>query len=98
MHRNADSALKLGQARGAALSATFTVRPRVFEYAPREVKLAVVGTGAAQKEQVQLMVKRLLQISGPLTEDAADALAIALCHAHARRMQALASLVLGAAR
>src|SRR5690606_27334704 len=46
MHRNADSALKLGQARGAALSATFTVRPRVFEYAPREVKLAVVGTGA----------------------------------------------------
>ena len=61
MHRNADSALKLGQARGAALSATFAVRPRVFEYAPREVKLAVVGTGGAQKEQVQLMVKRLLQ-------------------------------------
>ena len=66
MHRNADSALKLGQARGAALSATFAVRPRVFEYAPRAVKLAVVGTGGAEKEQVQLMVKRLLTIAGPL--------------------------------
>jgi len=86
MHRNADSALKLGQARGAALSATFAVRPRVFEYAPREVKLAVVGTGAAQKEQVQLMVRRLLNLSGPLGADAADALAIALCHAHSRTL------------
>jgi crossover junction endodeoxyribonuclease RuvC len=84
MHRNADSALKLGQARGAALSGTFAVRPRVFEYAPREVKLAVVGTGGAQKEQVQLMVRRLLNLSGPLGADAADALAIALCHAHSR--------------
>jgi len=92
MHRNADSALKLGQARGAALSATFAVRPRVFEYAPREVKLAVVGTGAAQKEQVQLMVKRLLNIAGPLAEDAADALAIALCHAHSRKLYGIASL------
>ena len=91
MHRNADSALKLGQARGAALSATFAVRPRVFEYAPREVKLAVVGTGGAQKEQVQLMVKRLLNIVGPLGEDAADALAIALCHAHSRRLYGLAA-------
>jgi crossover junction endodeoxyribonuclease RuvC len=91
MHRNADSALKLGQARGAALSATFAVRPRVFEYAPREVKLAVVGTGGAQKEQVQLMVKRLLNIAGPLAEDAADALAIALCHAHSRKLYGLAA-------
>jgi crossover junction endodeoxyribonuclease RuvC len=98
MHRNADSALKLGQARGAALSATFAIRPRVFEYAPREVKLAVVGTGAAQKEQVQLMVKRLLNIAGPLTEDAADALAIAMCHAHSRRMQGLVSLAVGSVR
>ena len=86
MHRNADSALKLGQARGAALSGTFAVSPRVFEYAPREVKLAVVGTGGAQKEQVQLMVRRLLNLSGPLGADAADALAIALCHAHARNL------------
>jgi crossover junction endodeoxyribonuclease RuvC len=98
MHRNADSALKLGQARGAALSATFTVRPRVFEYAPREVKLAVVGTGSAQKDQVQLMVKRLLNIAGPLAEDAADALAIALCHAHSRKILALASKAAGLAR
>ena len=86
MHRNADSALKLGQARGAALSGTFAVQPRVFEYAPREVKLAVVGTGGAQKEQVQLMVRRLLNLSGPLGADAADALAIALCHAHSRNL------------
>jgi len=91
MHRNAGSALKLGQARGAALSATFSVRPRVFEYAPRAVKLAVVGTGAAQKEQVQLMVKRLLNISGPLAADAADALAIALCHAHSRKVHGMVS-------
>jgi crossover junction endodeoxyribonuclease RuvC len=85
MSRNADSALKLGQARGAALSATFQVRPRVYEYAAREVKQAVVGSGAAQKEQVQMMVKRLLNIDGAVGADAADALAIALCHAHSRR-------------
>jgi len=99
MHRNADSALKLGQARGAALSATFAVRPRVFEYAPREVKLAVVGTGAAQKEQVQLMVRRLLNLSGPLGADAADALAIALCHAHSRNLdRQLQQLAAGSAQ
>jgi crossover junction endodeoxyribonuclease RuvC len=95
MHRNADSALKLGQARGAALCGTFSLRPHVFEYAPREIKLAVVGTGAAQKDQVQMMVKRLLNVSGPMASDAADALAIALCHANSRR---LASLVNAAAR
>ncbi|AMN47158.1 crossover junction endodeoxyribonuclease RuvC [Steroidobacter denitrificans] len=96
MHRNADSALKLGQARGAALSATFELRPKVFEYAPREVKLAVVGTGAAQKAQVELMVRRLLSLTAPLAEDAADALAIALCHAHSRRLLGLASVAAGA--
>lgn len=89
MHRNAGSALKLGQARGAALSATFASGPKVFEYAPRAVKQAVVGTGAAQKDQVQLMVKRLLNLAEPLAADAADALAIALCHAHSRRLHAL---------
>ncbi|HEY0942251.1 MAG TPA: crossover junction endodeoxyribonuclease RuvC [Steroidobacter sp.] len=99
MHRNADSALKLGQARGAALSATFAVRPRVFEYAPREVKLAVVGTGGAQKEQVQLMVRRLLNLSGRMGADAADALAIALCHAHSRGLSGqLHQLAAGGAR
>lgn len=91
MHRNADSALKLGQARGVALSATFSATLGVFEYAAREVKQAVVGTGAAEKTQVQLMVKRLLKLNGELGADAADALAIALCHAHSRRLQGLLS-------
>jgi crossover junction endodeoxyribonuclease RuvC len=89
MHRNADSALKLGQARGAALCGSFAVEPRVFEYSAREVKQAVVGTGAAQKEQVQLMIKHLLKLQGAVAPDAADAIAIALCHAHTRHMQAL---------
>ena len=84
MHRNADSALKLGQARGAALCAVFSSGPSVYEYAPREVKLAVVGQGGAQKEQVQLMVKTLLRLSGDLAPDAADAVGIALCHAYRR--------------
>lgn len=91
MHRNADSALKLGQARGAALCATFGVPASVFEYAPREIKQAVVGTGAAEKMQVQLMVRRLLKLSGEMGADAADAVAIALCHAHSRRLQGLLS-------
>ena len=85
MHRNADSALKLGQARGAALCAAFTLDPEVFEYAPREVKLAVVGEGGAQKEQVQLMVRTLLKLQGELGADAADAIGIALCHAYSRQ-------------
>jgi len=93
MHRNPDSALKLGQARGAALCATFSVPARVYEYAPRQVKLAVVGTGAAQKDQVQLMVGKLLSLDSKLQSkmgsDAADALAIALCHAHSRRLDSL---------
>jgi len=84
MHRNADSALKLGQARGAALCAVFGDAPEVFEYAPREVKLAVVGQGGAQKEQVQLMVRTLLRLQGELGADAADAIGIALCHAYSR--------------
>jgi crossover junction endodeoxyribonuclease RuvC len=96
MHRNADSALKLGQARGAAMCATFALQPRIYEYAPREVKLAVVGTGAAQKEQVQLMVKQLLKLEGSIGPDAADALAMALCHAHSRRLQALMARAAGA--
>ncbi len=85
MHRNADSALKLGQARGAALCAAFAGDPEVFEYAPREVKLAVVGQGGAEKEQVQLMVRSLLKLKGEIGADAADAIGIALCHAYVRR-------------
>jgi crossover junction endodeoxyribonuclease RuvC len=85
MHRNADSALKLGQARGAALSAAVTRGAVVYEYAPRAIKLAVVGSGAADKLQVAHMVQVLLAIGKPATTDVSDALAIALCHAHTRR-------------
>jgi crossover junction endodeoxyribonuclease RuvC len=91
MHRNADSALKLGQARGAALCAAFSTQPTVFEYAPREVKLAVVGKGGAQKEQVQLMVRTLLRLTGELGPDAADAIGIALCHAYSRQAKLAAA-------
>jgi crossover junction endodeoxyribonuclease RuvC len=93
VHRNADSALKLGQARGAALSAVFASAAPIFEYAPRQIKQAVVGTGAAEKSQVQIMIKRLLKLSNDdvkgMSSDAADAIAIALCHAHSRRLSAL---------
>ena len=85
MHRNPDSALKLGQARGAALTAVVARGAAVYEYAPRAVKLAIVGSGAADKAQVAHMVRVLLSIGEPATNDASDALAIALCHAHARR-------------
>jgi crossover junction endodeoxyribonuclease RuvC len=95
--RNVDSALKLGQARGAALCAVPGGVP-VFEYAPRAIKLAVVGTGAAEKFQVAHMVRVLLQVAGPLSADAADALAVAVCHAHARRLGALAAQQRAAAR
>jgi crossover junction endodeoxyribonuclease RuvC len=84
MHRNADSALKLGQARGAAICGVFSGRAMVYEYAPREVKLAIVGQGGAQKEQVQLMVMSLLKLKGELGPDAADAIGLALCHAYSR--------------
>ncbi len=84
MHRNADSALKLGQARGAAICGVFPVIATVYEYAPREVKLAIVGQGGALKEQVQLMVMSLLKLQGELGPDAADAIGLALCHAYAR--------------
>lgn len=84
MAKNADSALKLGQARGAAICAAVHHGLAVSEYAAREVKQAVVGTGAGDKAQVQHMVGILLGLSGRLQADAADALAIALAHAHVR--------------
>lgn len=80
---NVDSALKLGQARGAALCAVPQGVP-VFEYAPRAIKLALVGSGAADKSQVGHMIKALLQLDEKLATDASDALAVAVCHAHAR--------------
>ena len=87
VHRNAMSALKLGQARSAALCATFGLDIGVHEYAPREIKQAVAGSGAATKVQVQHMVMSLLQLKGAPSPDAADALAAALCHGHQRRLR-----------
>ena len=88
MHKNASSALKLGHARSAALCATFEHKVEVFEYAPREIKQAVVGTGAATKEQVQHMVVSILKLDGTPAPDAADALAAALCHGNQHRVHA----------
>lgn len=82
MAKNADSALKLGQARGTAIVAAVNHGLPVFEYAARLVKQTVVGTGAAEKAQVQEMVTRLLRLSAQPQADAADALAIAITHAH----------------
>ncbi len=82
MHRNAGAALKLGQARGAAICAAMTENLAVYEYTPRQIKQAIVGRGGAEKAQVQHMVKVLLGLKHALQEDAADALAVALCHSH----------------
>jgi crossover junction endodeoxyribonuclease RuvC len=84
MSKNADSALKLGQARGAAICAVVAQQLDVAEYAPSEIKQAVVGTGGADKSQVQHMVGVLLALDGKLQADAADALAVAMAHAHTR--------------
>ena len=81
--KNPDSALKLGQARGAAIAAV-PVTLGVHEYAPRAIKLAVVGVGGAEKAQVAHMVKQLLRVELKLAADAADALAVAICHANSR--------------
>lgn len=80
MARNPQSALTLGQARGVVIAAAVSRDLEVCEYAARSVKQAVVGTGSASKEQVQHMVQVMLALSGKPQEDAADALAIALCH------------------
>ena len=78
--QNPSSALKLGQARGAAMVAALTHDVRIAEYAARQVKKVVAGTGSASKDQVQYMVKVLLQLEGEFSKDASDALAIAICH------------------
>ncbi|MRI35322.1 crossover junction endodeoxyribonuclease RuvC [Endozoicomonas sp. OPT23] len=84
MSRNADSALKLGQARAAAIVAAVNQGVEVSEYSARQVKQAVVGKGSADKTQVQHMVKSILNLSDTPQADAADALAVALCHSHTR--------------
>ena len=83
MAKSAGSALKLGQARGAAIVACAAQDMDVSEYSARQIKQSVVGTGAADKAQVQHMVKVLLKLPAEPQEDAADALAVALSHAHA---------------
>jgi len=92
MNKNADSALKLGHARGAAICAGVKAGVPVAEYAARQIKQAVVGRGGASKEQVQHMMCVLLSLTQTPPSDAADALGVAVCHGHhretARRMQA----------
>ncbi len=84
MNRNADSALKLGQARGAAIVAAGRAGTPLFEYTATQVKQAIVGRGHAQKHQVQHMIKALLCLAVQPATDEADALAIAICHGHTR--------------
>ena len=85
MARNADSALKLGQARGAAIVAGAEAGLQIAEYTATQVKQAIAGTGGADKQQVQMMVMHLLKLLQKPQIDASDALAIALCHAHHRQ-------------
>ena len=93
--RNVRSALVLGHARGVAMLAAVEAGMDVFEYTPAEIKRAVVGYGRAEKPQVQQMIKLLLGLAEvPSPHDAADALAVAICHVHAQPP----SLVLGAAQ
>ncbi|AEA78806.1 crossover junction endodeoxyribonuclease RuvC [Vibrio cholerae] len=85
MAKNADSALKLGQARGSAIVAAVNADLPVYEYAARLIKQAVVGTGAADKSQVQHMVQQMLKLPGKPQADAADALGVAICHANTNK-------------
>jgi len=86
LNKNASSSLKLGHARGAAICAAVNHRIPVSEYSARSVKQAVVGNGAANKDQIQHMVLRLLGLRGEFQADEADALAVSLCHAHTALM------------
>jgi crossover junction endodeoxyribonuclease RuvC len=99
--RNAQSALKLGQARGVVLLAAAENGVSVHEYTSAEIKKAVVGYGQASKEQVAMMIGSLLHLSGKIPADAADALAAAICYLHARafqtRVMAARAIYIGAA-
>lgn len=87
--RNAQSALKLGQARGAALVAAARAGLPIYEYAPAEIKQAVVGHGRAEKEQVQAMIRIILGLREVAQADASDALAVAICHCQRSGLRAL---------
>jgi len=95
MGKSADSALKLGQARGVAIVAAVNAGLPVSEYSAKQVKQAVVGTGGAEKTQVQQMIRMMLKLPEIPPADAADALAVALCHANTRTSL---SRIAGAAR
>lgn len=84
VHRNVSAALKLGQARGVVVLAGLIQGLPLYEYTPREIKKAVIGNGNAAKHQVQYMIKTLLSLGHIPQNDAADALGVALCHAHTR--------------
>lgn len=88
---NAASALRLGECRGIALLAAARASLPLYEYSPRTIKQAVTGSGQASKEQIQKMIRALLALSEPVPPDAADALAVALCHAHSHRLQELSA-------
>ena len=92
---NAASAIKLGQARGAAVCAAISCNVPVSDYSPRSVKQAIVGKGSADKTQVQHMVGLLLGIQGAIQNDAADALAVALCHQHTSQTMARMAMMQG---
>jgi crossover junction endodeoxyribonuclease RuvC len=91
MIANGQSTLKLGHARAAAMIAPARAGMIVAEYAAKVVKKSVVGTGSADKDQVAFMIARLLPTAGSPTADAADALAVAICHAHARKLREITS-------
>lgn len=88
VHRNVTSALKLGQARGAAMLAAATRELRVYEYSPNEIKQAITGRGHADKTQIQHMIRVLMGLREAPATDAADALAVAICHAHLSQTRA----------
>ena len=90
VNKNVDSALKLGQARGAAICAGVNAQLDVGEYTPRAIKKAVVGNGSADKEQIQHMMKLLLKLDFVPQSDEADGLAIAVCHANHMQLKTLA--------
>lgn len=94
VHKNSQSAIKLGMARGACLIACAKNNVDVFEYAPKKIKLAATGTGSASKHQVASMLQMMLGLKDPIVpHDAADALAIALCHQHAINAQKILKYV-----
>lgn len=82
--KNANTMMVLGEARGAVIVAGASAQKPIFEYEPRRVKMAVCGNGMAEKEQIQRMVKTLLALGELPQNDAADALALAICHAHSK--------------